>query len=76
MQSCKHYFEEQLFLEWVVKVPSKRGFAIGTKFSSPYSDLFMTGSKGEFFKTASLNLSFGYDTLMRFLIYGPKVPKN
>ena len=48
----------------------KRGFAIGTKFAPPYSNLFMTGLEREFFKTVSLNLSCGYDTLMRFFVYG------
>ena len=59
-----------------LKYYQKRGFAIGTKFVSPYSNLFMTGLEKRIFKTVSLNLSFGYHTLMRFLIYGPKVPQN
>ena len=54
----------------------KIGFAVGTEFAPPYSNLFMTGlEKKRFFKTASLNLSCAYDTLMRFLIYEPKAPR-
>ena len=44
----------------------KGDFGIGTKFASPYSHLFMTGL--EFFETVNLNLSCGYDTLMRFFV--------
>ena len=58
------------------KYHQKRGFAIRTKFAPLYSHLFMTGLEIEFSKTASLNLSRGCDTLMRFLVYGPKVPNN
>ena len=45
-----------------LKYHQKRGFAIGTK--------------REFFKTVSLNLSCGYDTLVNFFVYRPKVPKT
>ena len=69
-----------------LKYHQKRSFVIGTKFAPPYSNLFMTGFSnpvinkleygGEFSKTVSLNLSCGYDTLIRFLVYEPKVPNN
>ena len=59
-----------------LKYRQKRGFAIGTKFAPPYSNLFMTGLDREFSKTVSLNLSLGYDTLMRFLVYESKVHNN
>ena len=36
----------------------------------------MTGLERELSKAVSLNFPRGYDTLMRFLVYGPKVPKN
>ena len=59
-----------------LKYHQKRGFAIGTKFAPPYSNLFMTGLEREFSKTVSLNLSLGYDTLMTFLVYESKVHNN
>ena len=43
VRSCKLYFEEQSVWKWGVKVPSKRGFAIGTKFNPPYYNLPMAG---------------------------------
>ena len=52
MQPCKNYFEEQLFREWVVKVQSKRRFAIGTKLASPYPNLFMTVLEKMFFQNS------------------------
>ena len=45
-----------------------------TGFSNPVINKLEYG--GEFSKTVSLNLSRGYDTLMRFLVYEPKVPNN
>ena len=59
-----------------LKNHQKRGFSIGIRFASPYSNLFMTGLENRFFKTVSLNLFCSYDTLMIFLVYEPKIPKN
>ena len=59
-----------------LKYHQKRCFAIGTKFAPPYSDMFMIGLEREFSKTVSLNLSRGYDNLIRFMVYGPKVANN
>ena len=58
------------------KYHQKRGFAIRTKSAPLYSLLFMTELEREFSKTVSLNLSRDYGTLMRFLVYEPKVPNN
>ena len=58
------------------KYHQKRGFVIRTKFAPLYSHLFMTELEREFSKTVSLNLSRDYGTLMRFLVYEPKVPNN
>ena len=59
-----------------LKYHQKRGFAIGAKCGPPYSNLLMTELEREFSKTVSLNLSRGYDTSMRFLVYGPKFSNN
>ena len=64
-----NYFENE---EW--KYQQKRGFAIGTKFVPPYSNLFMAGLEKIIFQNSEFK--FGYDTLIRFSVYGPKVLKT
>ena len=60
-----------------LKSHQKRVFATGTKFASPYSNLFITRLEKRIFQNNEFKPSFyGYDTLMRFLVYGLKVPKN
>ena len=46
-----------------LKQHQKIGFAIGTKFAPPYSNLFMKGLEKEFSKTVSLKLSRCYRNL-------------
>ena len=47
-----------------LKYQLKSGFAIGTKFATPYSNLFMAGSEKIIFQNSEFKC--GYDTLMRF----------
>ena len=64
-----NYFENE-----ELKDHQKRGFAIGTKFTPPYSNLFMEGLENTIFQNNGFKC--GYDTLMRFFVYGPKFPKT
>ena len=59
-----------------LKYHQEIGFAIWSKFVSPYSNLFMKELEKEFSKTVSLKLSRCYNTLMKFLEYEPKVSNN
>ena len=52
----------------------EKGFAIGTKFATPYSNLFMAGLEKRIFQNSEFKC--GYDTFMRFFVYGPKVLKT
>ena len=52
----------------------EKGFAIGTKFATPCSNLFMAGLEKRIFQNSEFKC--GYDTLMRFFVYGPKVLKT
>ena len=49
-----------------LKHHQKRGTAIVTKFTPPYSNLFMAGYL----------VYLVYGILMTFFVYGPKVPNN
>ena len=55
------------------KYHQKRGFLFGTKFATPYSNLFMAGLENILFQNSEFKC--GYDTLMRVFVYGSKVIK-
>ena len=61
-----NYFENE-----ELKYHRKRGFANGTKFATPYSNLFMAGLEKRIFQNSEFKC--GYDSLMTFFVYGPKV---
>ena len=44
--------KDYYFKDWLFKYHQKKGFAIRTKFVSPYSNLFMTGLEKRVFQNS------------------------
>ena len=60
-----HYYsiilENNYFENGKLKYHQKRGFTIGTKFSPPYSNLFMTGLKKIIFQNSEFKPFLWFD---------------
>ena len=59
-----------------LKYHQKRGFAIGTKFASPYCNLFITWLEKRIFQNNEFKPFLWLQNMMKFLVYGPKVFKD
>ena len=64
-----NYFENE-----ELNYHQKRDFATENKFATPCSNSFMAGLEKRIFQNSEFKC--GYDTLMRFFVYEPKVLKT